>query len=107
MKTMTTSIDKLLDYMFDQNSKLTDQLAGVREELRLQREQADRHHRDFKSSPARMEERAIAAERRADKETEASEKAEELVADLMRIIDSFVNGSVRSTIRTCTSIQRI
>ena len=54
--------DKLLDYMFDQNSKLTDKLASVGEELRLQREQADRHFKDLKSSLGRMEERAVAAQ---------------------------------------------
>ncbi len=47
---MTNSTYKLLDYMFVPNSKLTDQLAGVSEELRLQREQAYRHHKDLKSS---------------------------------------------------------
>ncbi len=85
--------DKLLDYVFAQNSKLTDQLAGVSEELRLQREQADRHHKDLKSSLARMEERAVAAEKRADMEAQARAKAEEQVADLMKVIDSFTNGS--------------
>ncbi len=92
---MTNSTDKLLDYMFTQNSKLTDQLAGVSEELRLQREQADRHHKDLKSSLARMEERARAAERRADAEekragmeAEARAKAEEQVAELMKVLEN-------------------
>ena len=57
--------DKPLDYLFDQNGRLTDQLTGVREELRLQREQADRNHRDLKSSLDRMEERAMIAENKA------------------------------------------
>ena len=47
---MTTSIDKLLNYLFDQNGVLIDQLAGVSEDLCLQKEQAERHHRDLKSS---------------------------------------------------------
>lgn len=85
--------DKLLDYMFGQNSKLTDKLAAVCEELRLQREQAELHHKDLKSSLARMEERAVAAEKRADMEAKARAKAEKQVAELMKVIDSFVDGS--------------
>lgn len=97
---MATSIDKLLDYMFDQNSKLTDKIAAVCEELRLQREQSDLHHRDLKSSLARMEERAVAAERRADAEakraameSEAREKAEKRIEELLGTIDSLMDGS--------------
>ncbi len=85
--------DKLLDYMFAQNSRLTDQLAGVSEELRLQREQADIHHKDLKSSLARMEEHTVAAEKRVDMEAQARAKTEEQVADLMKVIDSFTNDT--------------
>lgn len=98
-KTMPTSTDKLLDYMFDLNDYLTNQIAAVSEELRLQREQADRHHRDLKSSLARMEERAIAAERRADAEakiatmeSEARVKAEKRLAELMKILESMTHS---------------
>ncbi len=64
---------------------LTDQLAGVREELRLQREQANRYHEDLKWSLARMEERDAAAEKRADMEAQARAKAKEQVADLISL----------------------
>ncbi len=84
--------DKLLDLMFAKNSNLSDQMAALLEELRLTRVQPENHYKDLKSDFDRMEERAIAAERRADAEakraameTEAREKAEEQVADLIRL----------------------
>ena len=47
--------DKLLDYMFGQNVRQSEQLAGLREEMRLQRDQSEKHHRELKSSLDRME----------------------------------------------------
>ena len=98
--------DKLLDYLFDQNGMLSDQLAGVREELRLQREQADRHHKDLKASLDRMEERAIAAERKAEAaekracmEAAAKDKAEKQVEELNRTIESLMDSSVMEELR--------
>ncbi len=87
--------DKLLDLMFAKNSNLSDQIAALLEELRLTREQAENHYKDLKSGFDRMEERAIAAERRADAEakratmeSEAREKAEKKVAELMKVLEN-------------------
>lgn len=98
--------DKLLDYLFDQNGVLTGQLAGVREDLRLQREQADRHHRDLKASLDRMEERAVVAEKRADiaerraaMAEEAQSKAEKKIEDLTKTIESLMDSSVMEELR--------
>ena len=98
--------DKLLDYLFDQNGRLTDQLTGVREELRLQREQSDRNHRNLKSSLDRMEERAMVAENRAkaaEKRTEmeavARAKAEKQIEELTRTIESLMDTSVMEALR--------
>lgn len=98
--------DKLLDYLFDQNGVLTGQLAGVREDLRLQREQADRHHRDLKASLDRMEERAAVAEKRADiaerraaMAEEAQSKAEKKIEDLTKTIESLMDSSVMEELR--------
>lgn len=93
--------DKLLDYMFDQNSKLTDQLAGVREGLRLQREQAERHQADLQSRLVRMEELAIAegkradaAEKRAEVEAAARIRSDQRAEDLQKTTDSLLDGSI-------------
>lgn len=98
--------DKLLDYLFDQNGRLTDQLAGVREDLRLQREQAERHHRDLKASLDRMEERAVAAEdrakaaeKRAEMEADARARAEKQIEELTRTIESIMDTSLIEELR--------
>ncbi len=93
--------DKLLDLMFAKNSNLSDQIAALLEELRLTREQAENHYKDLKSGFDRMEERAIAAERRADAEAkratmeaEARIKAEKRTEELLETIDSLMDGSL-------------
>ncbi len=98
--------DKLLDYMFEQNSKLTDQLVGVREDLRLQREQAERHHADLQSRLVRMEElavaegkRADAAEKRADMEAQARSRAEKQIEDLNATIEALMDASMVKDLR--------
>ena len=68
--------DRLLDYMFDQNRRLSDQVAGMCEEMRLQRGQAEMHHRELKLSLDRMEELAVAAEKRAVAVEKRAERSE-------------------------------
>lgn len=98
--------DKLLDYLFDQNAVLTAQLSGVREELRLQREQAYRHHKELKADLGRIEERAEVAEKkmelaekRAAKAEEERSKAEKKIEDLIKTIDSLMDTSVMEELR--------
>lgn len=96
---LATSTDKLLDYMFAKNSNQTDQVAALCEELRLTRVRADRHHNELKSGFDRMEECAVAAERRADAkakraamESEAWIKGEKRIEELLGTIDSLMDG---------------
>lgn len=93
--------EKLIDYLFDQNDKLNAQLDGVREELRLQREQSAERHRGLTAQLNRMEERAVAAEKRADAaekraETESMARMEsdKRAAELTAALTAALNGSV-------------
>lgn len=93
--------EKLIDYLFDQNEKLNVQLAGVREELRLQREQSAERHRSLASQMERMEERAVAAEKRAElaekranKESEMRAESDKRIAELSAALTAIIDGSV-------------
>ena len=73
-------------------------MTGVREEMRLQREQSEMYHRDLKSSLDRMEERAVAAEKRTEmsekrtkEESAARARAEKKVEKLLQTIESIRN----------------
>lgn len=85
--------EKLIDYLFMQNDKLTSELAGVREELRLQREQSAEQHRDLQSRFDRMEECAIFAKERASKTEERVSKAE-LVLSESRTYTDKLNATI-------------
>lgn len=86
--------EKLIDYLFLQNEKLNLSLAGVQDELRLQREQASEQHRHLTSQLDRMEERAIAAERRADASDRRAAEAEKRVAELTAALTASLDGTV-------------
>lgn len=73
--------------------KLTSELAGVREELRLQREQSVEHHRDLQSRFDRMEERAITAEERVAKAELALSKSSAYADELNTTIVAFLDGT--------------
>lgn len=79
--------EKLIDYLFLQNEKLNIQLAGVQEELRLQREQSAEQHKSMESQLNRMEERAVAAEKRAD-------AADKRIDELTAALTAALNGAV-------------
>lgn len=79
--------EKLIDYLFYQNEKLNAQLAGVQEELRLQRDQLADQHKSLIAQNERMEERAVAAEKRA-------EALDKRVAEFTSALTAALNGAV-------------
>jgi len=86
--------EKLIDYLFRQVDGLQTRLSGVQEELRLQREQSAEQHRDLTSQIERMEERAVAAEKRADMEAKARMVSDKRVAELTAALTAMMDGSV-------------
>lgn len=93
--------EKLIDFLFSRNESLEATLAGVQEELRLQREQSAGQYRDFSARLRRMEERAVAAERRAEaseRRAEAEMKArmelDSRISELTAALAAMMDGSV-------------
>lgn len=79
--------EKLIDLLYNLNDQLKIQMAGLQEELRLQREQSGEQHRILTSQLYRMEERAVAAEQRAD-------AAEKRIAELTAALTAALNVTV-------------
>ncbi len=72
--------DKLLDYMFDQNSRLMAQLSGIQEELRLVREGEEVRYKALASRLERVLEELVAAQRAAALERSRAEEALRMAA---------------------------
>lgn len=79
--------EKLIDYLFLQNEKLTTELTAVREELRLQREQMLIQLRELQARFDRMEERAKASDERAKASDERAAKAELALSESRAYVD--------------------
>ena len=86
--------EKLIDLLYSLNDQLKVQMAGLQEELRLQREQSAEQHNRLTSQLDRMEERAIAAERRADTSDKRADEAEKRVAELTAALTAALDGTV-------------
>lgn len=95
--------EKLIDYLFYQNEKLNAQLAGVQEELRLQREQSAEQHRSMVSQLNRMEERAVTAEKRADAAEKRSEDLDKRIAELTSALTAALDGTVIRNLESLVS----
>lgn len=87
--------EKLIDLLYSLNDQLKIQMAGLQEELRLQRKQASEQHNRLTSQLERMEARAVTAEKRADA---ADKRVEELTAALTAALDGTVIKNLESRV---------
>jgi len=77
-----------------QNDALQETLASVKEELRLQREHSAGRHKSFTTQNARMEESAVAAERRADAAEKRALELDKQIVELTAALTAMMEDSV-------------
>lgn len=86
--------EKLIDMLYAMVESRDGQIANLLEEIRLLREQSAEQHRDLKSRFDRMEQRAIAAETRADKAELALSESKAYAEEQNATIAALMDGSV-------------